>query len=74
LQHGAAIEGKHADGVTERMKAANTRKVSEAELKAAMRRFIAAGGMIKKLPDQKGSASHVVGRRWASMEISSEPT
>ena len=56
------------------MKESRARKVTAAELQAAMRRFVAAGGMIKKLPDQKGHASHVVGMRWNSSEFSGEPS
>ena len=49
------------------------RKVSEAELQAAIRKFVDAGGMIKKLPDQKTSASQMVGMRWNNYEMGGEP-
>ena len=48
-------------------------KVSEAELQAAIRKFVASGGMIKKLPDQKTSASQMVGVRWNNYEMGGEP-
>ena len=48
-------------------------KVSEAELEAAMRKFEAAGGMIKKLPDQKAPCTQVVGRRWNNSAMEGEP-
>jgi hypothetical protein len=48
-------------------------KVSEAELQAAIRKFVAAGGMIRKLPDQKTTASQMVGVRWNNYEIGGEP-
>jgi hypothetical protein len=48
-------------------------KISEAELQAAMRKFVAAGGMIRKLPDQKSPTSQVVGMRWNNFALVGEP-
>lgn len=42
------------------------------DVQAAIRKFIAAGGLITKLPDEKTSASRMVGRRWNTSEIAGE--
>jgi len=49
------------------------RKISEDELQAAMRKFVAAGGLIRKLPDQKIPPSQMVGRRWNNTAMGDEP-
>ena len=49
-------------------------KVSEAELQAAIRKFLNAGGMIRKLPEQKALGSRMVGRKWLSSELEGELT
>lgn len=46
--------------------------VSEAELQSAIRRFVEAGGMIRKLPDQKSNGSRMVGRRHNASEMAGE--
>ena len=72
FQHGLANDGKRAKA-RESMKETRTKKITEAELQAAMRRFVEAGGMIKKLPDQKSIASQAVGVRWNNSDIGGEP-
>lgn len=57
------------------MKSGSTKdaqKVSEAELHSAIRKFLDAGGMIRKLPDQKTSPSQMVGKRWNATEMGGE--
>jgi hypothetical protein len=51
----------------------NESKVPQAELQAAVRKFIASGGIIKKLPDEKTASAQVVGVRWSSTEMAGEP-
>ena len=48
-------------------------KIGVAELQAAIHKFEAAGGMIRKLPDQKSPSTQVVGRRWSNSAMEGEP-
>ena len=48
-------------------------KITEAELQSAMRKFMAAGGMIRKLPDQVSPTGQMVGTRWNNSAMESEP-
>lgn len=49
------------------------RHISAADLQAAVHKFVDAGGIIKKLPEEKTAPSQMVGKRWNTSEIGSEP-
>ena len=57
-----------------KMKDRRDKKITEAELQAAMRKFVARGGIIRKLPDQKIVATHMVGVHWDNSDLSREPS
>ena len=43
-------------------------QITESDLKDAIRRFQAAGGLINKLPDQPEPMRNLVGARWGMYE------
>ncbi len=46
--------------------------ITEAELKAAIRKFLQSGGIIQKLPDQRPASDRMVGRKWNNSEMAGE--
>jgi len=46
-----------------------TKTISHEELKAAIRKFKASGGIIQKLPDQKGYSHKGVAVKWTNQEV-----
>jgi hypothetical protein len=56
------------------MKDRTSKKITEAELQAAMGKFFARGGIIRKLPDQKIVGNHMVGVHWDNSDLSREPS
>jgi hypothetical protein len=45
------------------------KKITDEELQAAIQKFVKAGGIIRKLPDQRTSSSQMVGMKWNNAEI-----
>lgn len=48
--------------------------ITEEDVRAALKKFLRAGGLIKRLPDQVVPRNTLVGARWGMYEIISDTT
>lgn len=54
------------------MKQRKEEKVSSTDVQSAIRKFIEAGGIITKLPEEKAAGGRMVGRKWNTSELAGE--
>ena len=68
------FRGTSASAMEERrnMKVRKDATVTPQDLDAAIRKFIAEGGLITKLPDEKAAGTRMIGRRWNTSELAGE--
>ena len=54
------------------MKQRKDGNVSSTDVQAAIRKFMEAGGIITKLPEEKAAGGRMVGRKWNTSEMAGE--